>query len=257
VARLETEIPASRGHCHCNMWSNFITRPSHARNLAEGSLQPCTKSCLAQYNAPHISADSLIPAQNIIFDLPRPYYYLDVLSIFVRQEAACRLSLLQMSGHEQRYGPRLQRLEGSNLPVLWYVFLLLQLLVWLVSPDLNVQSASVQGAKLVALATVNVIVQNTEYNTKKQVFPCINRCELMLRVFVSVSLSRGPVRTDVSCGSTLATRPHGPCSSPARDFACTYQLTWYIECVCEDGGVNDASWLQTASRARPDERSSR
>jgi hypothetical protein len=24
VARLETEIPASRGHCHCNMWSNFL-----------------------------------------------------------------------------------------------------------------------------------------------------------------------------------------------------------------------------------------
>jgi hypothetical protein len=37
---------------------------------------------------------------------------------------------------------------------------------------------------------------------KSPTFPDINRCELLLRVFVSVSLARGPVRTDVSCGST-------------------------------------------------------
>jgi hypothetical protein len=55
---------------------------------------------------------------------------------------------------------------------------------------------------LVSLATVNMMVQNTEYSSKSPMFPKINRCELLLRVFVSVSLARGPVRTDVSCGST-------------------------------------------------------
>jgi hypothetical protein len=63
---------------------------------------------------------------------------------------------------EAIYGGAFKVPVPLSLYCLFVTLQLLQLLVWLVSPDLKCKP--VQSAKLVALATVNVIVQGTGYS---------------------------------------------------------------------------------------------